>query len=139
VIRTALLGAAFLVLALPASANVFKNGAEMAAACAAFAGQPDGYHRTPPGLTDPCRKFLEGYFRTLKDKTDAELKAKAQNIQSPPAVCVRMPDVLTYRDFAGRIAAFAAAYPARRNGSALDLAQATLEDQFPCPEPEKVR
>jgi hypothetical protein len=130
----------FILAATPAIATTFKSAGEMAAACRAFAAQPEGYHRTPPGLSDPCRKFLEGFFRTLKDKTDAELKAKAQDIQSPkPAACVRMPDVLTYRDFASRIAAFDAANPALRTGPALDLAQKTLEANFPCPEPERPR
>lgn len=132
---------AFLALPGAAHANVVKNGGELADACSAFAAQPDGYAKTPSGLSDPCRKFLEGYFRTLKDKNDAELKAKAEqvNAPSPPGPCVRMPDVLTYRDFAGRIAAFAAANVSSRAGSPVDLAQKTLEAAFPCPEPEKRR
>jgi hypothetical protein len=134
--RAALVLTAGLALAFPASASVFKSGGELAAACAVFVEKPEGYHRTSQGASDPCRKFLEGYFRTLKDKTDGELKAKAQNIASPKSgPCVRMPDVLTYRDFAGRIAAFNAANPALRTGAALDLAQKTLEANFPCPEP----
>lgn len=138
-------GASSLLLALSlcaaASANVVKNGGELADACSAFAGQTADYGKTPEGLRDPCRKFLEGYFRTLKDKNDAELKAKAENVNAPaPAgTCVRMPDVLTYRDFAGRIGKFAAANPSSRTGSPVDLAQKTLEAEFPCPEPDKPR
>jgi hypothetical protein len=122
-------------------ANVLKNGGELADACAAFAGQADGYSRSPEGLRDPCRKFLEGYFRTLKDKNDAELKAKAEQVEAPapPGPCVRMPDTLTYRDFAGRIAKFTTANSALRSGSPVDLAQKTLENDFPCPVPDKPR
>jgi hypothetical protein len=130
-----------LVLPGAALANVVKNGGELADACSAFAGQPDGYAKTPSGLSDPCRKFLEGYFRTLKDKNDAELKAKAEQVEAPAPAgpCVRMPDVLTYRDFAGRIGKFAAANTGLRSGSPVELAQKTLEAEFPCPEPDKPR
>lgn len=129
------------ILPAAAWANVVQNGGELADSCAAFAAQPDGYSKTPAGLQDRCRKFLEGYFRTLKEKNDAELKAKAENVNAPApsGPCVRMPDTLTYRDFASRIAKFAAANPASRTGSPFDLAQKTLEADFPCPIPEKPR
>jgi hypothetical protein len=132
---------ASLALCAGASATVVKNGGELADACSVFAGQPEGFGKTPEGLRDPCRKFLEGYFRTLKDKNAAELKAKAEqvNAPAPPSACVRMPDVLTYRDFAGRIGTFAAANPQDRAGSPVALAQKTLETNFPCPEPERPR
>lgn len=132
---------ACLALSAAASANVVKTGGELADACSAFAAQPDGYSKTPEGQRDSCRKFLEGFFRTLKDKNDAELKAKAEQVNSPspPGPCVRMPDVLTYRDFAGRIGKAGAADAALRAGSPVDLAQKTLESEFPCPEPERPR
>ncbi len=132
---------ACLALACAAHANVVKTGGELSDTCSSFAAQPDGYGKTPEGLRDPCRKFLEGYFRTLKDKRDAELRARAENANAPPPTggCVRMPDVLTYRDFAGRIAKFAAANAPLRSGSPVDLAQKTLEAEFPCPVPEKPR
>lgn len=132
---------AFFIFPAAASANAVKDGGELADRCAIFASQPEGYSKTPEGLRDTCRKFLEGYFRTLKDKNDAELRAKAESVNAPKPLgpCVRMPDVLTYRDFAGRIAAFSAANPALRSGSPVDLAQKTLENAFPCPIPDKPR
>jgi hypothetical protein len=133
--------AALLALSAAASADVVKTGGELADSCAAFSARPDGYGRTPAGLADPCRKFLEGYFRTLKDKNDAELKSKAEQVEAPKpsGPCVRMPDTLTYRDFGGRIAKYAAANASVRSGTPFDLAQKTLENDFPCPEPTTPR
>lgn len=139
--RRAVIGLACIVFIPGASANVVKSGGELAQSCAAFAAQPEAYGRSPAGLLDPCRKFLEGFFRTLKDKNAAELKAKAEQVDAPKpsGPCVRMPDVLTYRDFAGRIVKFDAANAALRSGTPFDLAQKTLENDFPCPEPAKPR
>lgn len=126
----------FFAAIAPSNASVFRSAGDMAGACRAFAAQPDGFHRTPEGVADPCRKFLDGFFRTLKDKNDAELKAKAEQVRAPAPAgpCVRMPDVLTFRDFATRIAAYDAANPDLRAGSPVALAQKTLEAAFPCPE-----
>ena len=123
--------------AAPAFAQPLRNGGDLAQTCRAFAAQPDAYAKTPEGVGDHCRKFLEGYFRTLKDRRDAELKALADNAVAPaaPGPCVRMPDELKYRDFAGRIAAFDQANPSYRTGSPYELAQKTLEANFPCPIP----
>jgi hypothetical protein len=132
---------AWLVTMPLALANVVKDGGELAQACATFASHPEGYGKSPEGLRDPCRKFLEGYFLTLKDKNAADLKALTEpSASAPPAgPCVRMPDTLTYRDFASRIAAFGADNPVLRDGSPVALAQKTLEASFPCPEPEATR
>jgi CRISPR/Cas system-associated protein Cas10 (large subunit of type III CRISPR-Cas system) len=139
--RRAVLFFASLGLCQAAAAATLQNGGELAAACRAFAAQPEGYHKTPEGQADPCRKFLEGYFRTLRDQADAELKARSQDAYAPKPArpCVQMPDLLTYRDFAERIVRFDAAHPDQRADTAFALAQDTLEAAFPCPEPQRPR
>ena len=110
------------------------NGGDLATTCRAFSAKPEGYHRTPEGANDPCRKFIEGFFQTLKDRNDAELMAKTQNINGPVRPCVRMPDNLTYRQFAARIVALDDVNPSLRTASPAGLAQRALEVNYPCPE-----
>ncbi|HAH08602.1 MAG TPA: hypothetical protein DCL54_13990 [Alphaproteobacteria bacterium] len=127
--RFALLGLGLAItLAAPALAAI-TTGAELNAACVT-------YNQGADEKRDPCRRYLEGYFRILADRNDADFKARAQNLNKPgPArPCVRMPDKLTYRAFSQQIAAHFAANPALGSEPAIVLADKTLEANYPCPD-----
>ena len=120
------------VLAASALAGGIQTGSDLAVACRAFAAKDEAYGKTPDGAADPCRKFVVGFLASEKTRQDAELSARTSSPTAPlgPMGCIRMPDKLTYYDFAKRIAGFDDATQSLRNGPALALAQRTLAANF---------
>jgi len=87
-------------------------------------------------LPHDCRTFLQGFAVTLKTREDARLNAMVKGMPSTSKeACVRMPDFISFRDLAQRIVRFGDANEALLTVPASELAQKTLEHDFPCPPP----
>ncbi len=89
-------------------------------------------------LPHDCRTFLQGFAVTLKTREDARLDAMVKGLPaSSKEACVRMPDFISFRDLAIRIVRFGDSNAALLTVPASELAQKTLEHDFPCPPPDK--
>jgi len=87
-------------------------------------------------LPHDCRTFLQGFAVTLKTREDARLDAMVKGMPATSKeACVRMPDFISFRDLAQRIVRFGDANEALLTVPASELAQKTLEHDFPCPPP----
>ena len=64
------------------------------------------------------------------DSRDAMVKGLPATANS---ACVRLPDFLSYREMAQRLVKYGNAHPSELAGTSNDLAQHTLETDFPCP------
>ena len=130
-----------LSLALPAalfasaaSAAEIKTGKDLVDACTVYLATDESAARE-----DPCRRFIVGFFTAFKTSEEAR---RDQITNGSPASatspCVRLPDgqKVLWRDMAQRIVRYAGAHPAELTGPANDLAQHTLETEFPCPPPK---
>jgi hypothetical protein len=119
-----------------ANPTVFKSGGELASACTIYTATPVEFDKTPAASDEPCRSFAKGFLTNFKTQDEARLKAMTDP-QTPKLnfPCIRLPDTLTFRDFAQRIVARAGQEPALRDATPMALAERTLEHDFPCPEP----
>jgi hypothetical protein len=114
-----------------ASAAELNTGKELVTACGIYAAKDENAMRDP----DPCRRFLVGFFTAFKASEDARRDAMVKGLPATSSTnCVRLPDFLSYREMAQRVVAYGNAHPNELNGSANDLAQHTLETDFPCPQ-----
>ncbi len=121
---------AILALAAPAVAAEINTGKELVAACGAYAAKDENALREP----DPCRRFLVGFFTAFKTSEDAHRDAMVKGLPAAAtSSCVRLPDFLSYREMAQRIVKYGNAHSAELAGPPRDLAQHTLETDFPCP------
>lgn len=131
--RVALLSLALAAVTMAvgsASAAEINTGKELVAACTIYAAKDENALRDP----DPCRRFLVGFFTAFKASDDAQREAMVKGLPSTAAPnCIRLPDFLSYREMAQRLVAYGKAHPSELSGAANDLAQHTLETDFPCP------
>ena len=113
-----------------ASAAEINSGKELVAACASYAAKDENAMRDP----DPCRRFLVGFFTAFKTSEDVRRDAMVKGLPATAnSACVRLPDFLSYREMAQRLVKYGNAHPAELTGTPNDLAQHTLETDFPCP------
>lgn len=114
-----------------ASAAEINTGKELVTACGIYAAKDENAMRDP----DPCRRFLVGFFTAFKASEDARRDAMVKGLPATSSTnCVRLPDFLSYREMARRVVAYGNAHPNELSGPANDLAQHTLETDFPCPQ-----
>jgi hypothetical protein len=113
---------------------VFKSGGELVGACKVYTATPVDFDKTPAAADDPCRSFAKRFLSNIKIQDDARLRA-VTDPQTPKLdfPCIRLPDLLTFRDFASRIVRRSGEAPDLVQGTATDLARNTLEHDFPCP------
>jgi hypothetical protein len=125
-------------LSLAAAAAVaaeIKTGRDLVDACRSYASANGQENARAP---NDCRTFLQGFAVSLKAREDARLDAMVKGLPAgTKEACVRMPDFISFKELAERIVRFGDANPALLNGPATDLAQKTLERDFPCPPPAK--
>lgn len=122
--------AAILFAAGTAIAAEINTGKDLVAACTIYAAKDENAMRDP----DPCRRFLVGFFIAFKAAEDARREAMVKGLPAASSAgCVRLPDFLSYREMAQRLVKYGNAHPSELTGSANDLAQHTLETDFPCP------
>jgi hypothetical protein len=113
-----------------AAAAELNTGKDVVTACAIYAAKDENALRDP----DPCRHFLQGFFTAFKASEDARRDAMVKGLPATSSTaCVRLPDFLSYREMAQRVVKYGNAHNAELAGSATDLAQHTLEMDFPCP------
>jgi hypothetical protein len=121
--------------ATAAEAADIKTGHDLLAACRDYVSKDTGQDsnaRTPHA----CRSFLQGFAVALKAREDARLDAMVRGLPySSKEACVRMPDFISFKDLANRIVVFGQRHAELLNGAAMELAQKTLENDFPCPPP----
>ncbi len=122
--------AAVLLSASAATAAELNTGKDLVAACTIYAAKDENAMRDP----DPCRRFLVGFFTAFKASEDARREAMVKGLPAASSAnCVRLPDFLSYREMAQRLVKYGNAHPNELAGPANDLAQHTLETDFPCP------
>jgi Rap1a immunity proteins len=126
--------AAACLISSAAQAGEIKTGRDLVDACRTYAATDGKQDKNAARAPHPCRDFLNGFFVSLIARQDAHRDAMLQGLPySSKEACVRMPDMLTYRDMAGRLVIFAGTNAAALDGPAATLAQRTLERDFPCP------
>jgi hypothetical protein len=114
-----------------AAAIDIKTGRELVLACRTYAAieNPDNA-RAPHS----CRTFLQGFAVALKQREDARIDAMVKGLPfASREACVRMPDFISFRELAARIVNFGDTNPKFLDLPAGQLAQKTLERDFPCP------
>lgn len=134
-----------LLSAAPAAAQDAspRTGETLAAQCAAYAAAAAQGQSAETLRADPCRAYLMGYFRTVKQAQDAELTARLQGQPAAPSVtpCFAMPTDRTvpYTELAEKVAAHAAAHPEFAPKPADEFTHAALAASYPCPAPDSPR
>ena len=119
-----------LALIAPAKAAELNSGKELVDACTIYATKDENAMHDP----DPCRRFLVGFFTAYKTSEDANRDAMVKGLPgTTSSSCVRLPDFLSYREMAQRVVKYGSAHTVELTGSPHDLAQHTLETDFPCP------
>lgn len=122
--------------AATAAADI-KTGRDLVDSCRDYVGKTTEENARMP---HPCRTFLQGFAVTLKAREDARLDAMVKGLPfSSREACVRMPDFISFRELAQRIVRYADTNPGEIERPASELAQRTLEHDFPCPPPPAPR
>jgi Rap1a immunity proteins len=126
--------AALCLLTASAHAAEIRTGRDLVNACRDYMSLDSGQDNNATRRPHPCRDFLQGFFVSLVARQDAHREAMLKGLPySSKEACVRMPDMLTYRDMAGRLINYGQSNSALLDGPAATLAQRTLERDFPCP------
>ena len=131
--RRATIFAAALICASAATAAEIRTGRDLVQACRTYAAieNPDNAR-----LPHECRTFLQGFAVTLVAREEARRDAMVKGLPiSSREACVRMPDFISFRELAARIVNFGDTNPRLLDVPAAELAQKTLERDFPCPPP----
>jgi hypothetical protein len=130
--RAAILAAAF-VAATAANAADIKTGHDLVKACRSYAAITNPDNARAP---HDCRTFLQGFAVSIKAREDARVDAMVKGLpMTSREACVRMPDFISFRELAARIVNFGDTNRNLLNLPAAQLAQKTLERDFPCPPP----
>lgn len=124
---------ALFVALTTAQAAEIKTGRDLVVACRDYVAKTTEENARLP---HSCRTFLQGFAVSLKAREDARLDAMVKGLPfTSKEACVRMPDFISFRELATRIIRFGDNNPALLNAAATELAQKTLERDFPCPPP----
>lgn len=119
-----------------------RTGEVLATQCAAYAAAAQGSSAQAP-REDPCRAYVMGFFRVVKQRQDAELTAmlQGQPVAAADRPCFAMPTdrTVSYPELAEKIAAHAAAHPEFGPQPAEALVEAALAANYPCPTPDAPR
>ena len=129
--RRAAILAAVLIAANSASASDIKSGRDLVQACRTYAAIENTDNARAP---HDCRTFLQGFAVSLQAREEARRDAMVKGLPaSSRDACVRMPDFISFRELAARIVNFGDTNPTLLTLPAAQLAQKTLEHDFPCP------
>jgi hypothetical protein len=127
---------AFCCLTATAGAAGIQTGQDLVTECKDYASREATVDNNALRAPHACRSFLQGFFISLKAADDARNDARLRGIPyASKEQCVRMPDFLSYKEMAARLATYAQANPAVLKEPAAVLAQKTIERDFPCPTP----
>jgi hypothetical protein len=125
--------AAMLAATSPANAADIKTGRDLVLACRTYAAIENPDNARAP---HDCRTFLQGFAVSLQAREEARRDAMIKGLPvSGREACVRMPDFISFRELAARIVNFGDTNPRFLDLPAAELAQKTLERDFPCPPP----
>jgi len=123
-------------LALPASAapNDIKTGADLVTACQLSV---DG-DKTQTGRISAtaCNQYLAGVVVAVANSTEAgkPLMLYRMGPDQNESICFKLPEKLSYEEFAGLVVDYAKAYPELADRPAVELAGRSLSNKYPCPE-----
>jgi hypothetical protein len=110
-----------------------ETGRQIVAACKAYlALSPDDVEnaRHPQ---HHCRQFIASFLSAYATGEGLATQSRITGVgSSQNEPCVRLPDHLSFRDMAARMIAQSERDPASLDGPATELAQKTLEHDFPC-------
>jgi hypothetical protein len=131
--RRAAILAAVLLAVSTANAAEIKTGRDLVQACRTYAAIQNPDNARAPHV---CRTFLQGFAVSLLAREDARRDAMVKGLpMSSKEACVRMPDFISFPELAARIVNFGDTNPTLLDLPAAQLAQKTLERDFPCPPP----
>lgn len=129
--RAAAILLAVLIAASTASATGIKTGRDLVQACRTYAAIENPDNARKP---HDCRTFLQGFAVSLLAREEARRDAMVKGLpMTSKEACVRMPDFISFRELAARIVNFGDTNPQLLNLPAAQIAQKTLERDFPCP------
>jgi hypothetical protein len=135
--RLALIVALAFWAVAPATAAEIQTGRDLVESCRDYTAKTTEENARIP---HPCRTFLQGFAVSLKAREDARLDAMVKGLPfSSKEACVRLPNFISFRELATRIIRYGDANPAQLILPAAQLAQKTLERDFPCPPPPAQR
>ena len=124
-------------LALPASAAPnadIKTGADLVSACQLSV---DG-DKTQSGRISAtaCNQYLAGVVVAVANSTEAGKPLMLYRLgpDQNESVCFRLPEKLTYEEFAGLVVGYSKSHPELAGRPAVELAGRSLADKYPCPE-----
>lgn len=133
--RRATVLAVMLFAVSSASAADIKTGRDLVQACRTYAAIENTDNARAPHV---CRTFLQGFAVTLQAREEARRDAMVKGLpMMSKEACVRMPDFISFRELAARIVNFGDTNPQLLDLPAAQLAQRTLERDFPCPQPQQ--
>ena len=110
-----------------------ETGRQIVAACKAYLQLAPDAAENAMHPQHHCRQFISSFLSAYASgerlTPESRVTGMGSSVQKP---CVRLPDYLSFREMAQRMLAQADRDPASLEKSATELAQATLEHDFPC-------
>lgn len=124
---------AFPISSAFADASDVDTGADLTAACAAFAsGEESGSGNVSAAS---CKGYLIGMVTSVQQSVEAgaPLVVKRLGPKQDENYCFRLPSLLKYSEFAKLVVSYSAEHPALAERPAIELAAQTLATNYPCP------
>lgn len=133
------LAASLIALMMPAGAALAQmpritTGAELVSACTVALGtSQDAEDRIARAS---CHQFLAGLVAGVYASVDkgAPMVVRRLGENMDEEVCFRLPDRLTFEEFAKQVTEFAPGHSELYQRSAFEMGARTLAENYPCPE-----
>lgn len=129
-----LVAGTFPVSSALAGASDVGTGADLTAACSAYAAGEGSSSGNVSAAS--CKGFLVGMVTSIQQSVEAgaPLVVKRVGPKQDEDYCFRLPSLLKYSEFARLVVSYSAAHPALASRPAIELAAQTLATNYPCPE-----
>lgn len=110
-----------------------ETGGQIVAACKAYLKLTPDAAENARHPQHHCRQFIASFFSAYAAGERMRPESQVTGVGSAAkAPCVRLPEYLSFRDMAARMIAQSERDPASLDRPAMELAQKTLEHDFPC-------
>ena len=110
-----------------------ETGRQIVTACQAYLKLPPDAAENARHPQHHCRQFIVSFFSAYAAAERIKPESQTTGIgSSARGPCVRLPEFLSFRDMAARMIAQSEREPSSLDRPAMELAQKTLEHDFPC-------
>lgn len=115
-----------------------ETGRQIVAACKAYLALPADSADNALHPQHHCRQFIASFLSAYAAGERMTPETRITGVgSSAKGPCVRLPEYLSFRDMATRMIAQSERDPSSLDRPAIELAQKTLEHDFPCEPPTK--